>query len=67
MRIKKFGLKQDVPHADVRKYLSRSFYVEDEAKVNTDVNFDGYTDQIQEAAESCPVEVIKYEANEEDE
>jgi len=41
------------------------FTVEDEAKVNTDIDFNGYTDQIKEAAESCPVEVIKYEANEE--
>ena len=40
------------------------FTVEDEAKVNTDINFDEYTDQIKEAAESCPVEVIKYEASE---
>ena len=41
------------------------FTVEDEAMINTDANFNAYTDQIKEAAESCPVEVIKYEASEE--
>lgn len=39
------------------------FTVEDEAKVNKDVNFDLCADQIKEAAESCPVDVIKYEAS----
>ena len=43
------------------------FTVEDEAIVNPDVNFDAYADQIKEAAESCPVEVIKYESSEEGE
>jgi ferredoxin len=41
------------------------FTVEDEAQVKSDVKFDGYSDLIIEAAESCPVEVIKYEASKE--
>ena len=37
------------------------FKVEDVANVIEGVNFDDYEEQIKEAAESCPVEVIKYE------
>lgn len=37
------------------------FTVEDEATINKGVNYAEYTNQIKEAAESCPVEVIKYE------
>jgi ferredoxin len=33
----------------------------DIAQVKEGVNFDDYEDDIREAAESCPVEVIKYE------
>ncbi len=36
------------------------FHVEDEAIVIEGVNYSDYTDEIKEAAESCPVEVIKY-------
>jgi ferredoxin len=36
------------------------FKVEDEASVIEGVNYSDYTDEIKEAAESCPVEVIKY-------
>ena len=68
MRIKKVWIETGCTACGVCESICPEvFTVEDEAKVNTDVNFDGYTDQIQEAAESCPVEVIKYEANEEDE
>lgn len=37
------------------------FKVEDVANVIEGVNFDDYEEQIKEAAESCPVEVIKYD------
>jgi ferredoxin len=36
------------------------FKVEDVATVIEGVNYDDYEKQIKEAAESCPVEVIKY-------
>jgi ferredoxin len=37
------------------------FTVEDEATVIEGVNFSNFEKQIKEAAESCPVEVIKFE------
>lgn len=37
------------------------FYVTDEAHVKEDVDFNEFEDGIQEAAESCPVDVIKFE------
>lgn len=37
------------------------FEVDDEAHVKSGVDFSQYELQIMEAAESCPVEVIKYE------
>jgi len=37
------------------------FKVEDIATVIEGVNYDDYEEQIKEAAESCPVEVIKYD------
>ncbi len=37
------------------------FVVEDEATVIEGVNYSDYEDGIIESAESCPVEVIKYE------
>ena len=37
------------------------FVVEDEAKVIDGVDFSQHEDGIIDAAESCPVEVIKYE------
>jgi len=37
------------------------FKVEDIATVIEAVNYDDYEEQIKEAAESCPVEVIKYD------
>ncbi|MBK5194188.1 MAG: ferredoxin [Flavobacteriaceae bacterium] len=36
------------------------FKVEDIATVIEGVNYDDYEEQIKEAAESCPVEVIKH-------
>ena len=42
------------------------FTVEDEATINKEIYFPEYTDQIKEAAESCPVEVIKYDETEND-
>jgi ferredoxin len=39
------------------------FRVEDTAKVN-DVDFFDYSEKIKEAAENCPVEVIKYSESE---
>lgn len=41
------------------------FTVEDEATVNQGVNYDQFSDQIKEAADSCPVEVIKYQEKQE--
>ena len=37
------------------------FEMEDLATVIKGVNYSDYEDQVKEAAESCPVEVIKYE------
>ncbi len=37
------------------------FIMEDTATVIEGVNFDDYEAQIKDAAESCPVEVIKFE------
>lgn len=37
------------------------FRVEDECTVIEGVNYSHYEDQIKEAAEECPVEVIRYE------
>ena len=37
------------------------FRLEDEAVVNEGVDFSEYEDEIIDAAENCPVEVIKYE------
>lgn len=37
------------------------FEMQEEAVVKEGVNFNDYEDQIKEAAESCPVEVIQYE------
>jgi ferredoxin len=37
------------------------FRMEEEAVVNEGVNYNDFEDKIIEAAESCPVEVIKYE------
>ena len=36
------------------------FKMDDEAAVKAGVDFSKYEEQIKEAAESCPVEVIKY-------
>lgn len=36
------------------------FVVEDTAEVIEGVNFEDYEDQIKDAADSCPVEVIKF-------
>lgn len=37
------------------------FTVTDKSEVNKDVDFNQYASLIEEAAESCPVEAIKYE------
>lgn len=37
------------------------FYVADEAHVKEDADFNAFEEGIQEAADSCPVDVIKYE------
>ena len=37
------------------------FKMKDEATVIEGVNYDNFGKQIMEAAESCPVEIIKYE------
>jgi len=36
------------------------FKMEDEATVIEGINYEDYNHQIREAADSCPVEVIKY-------
>lgn len=66
MRIKKVWIEDGCTACGVCENICPEvFTVEDEAIVSTDVNFDEYSDQIKEAAESCPVEVIIYEENEE--
>lgn len=37
------------------------FVVEDQARVIDGINYSDFESQIKESAESCPVEVIKYE------
>ena len=37
------------------------FYVTDKSNVKEGVDFNDYEEQIKEAAENCPAEVIKYE------
>ncbi len=37
------------------------FELEDVAVVKEDANFSDFEDEIKEAADSCPVDVIKYE------
>lgn len=37
------------------------FTVEDKSTVNEGVDFSAYESEIEEAAENCPVSVIKYE------
>ena len=37
------------------------FQVTDRSRVNEGVNFNDYEEGIKEAAESCPVSVIKYD------
>ena len=39
------------------------FTVEDEARINSGVDYDEYADAIKEAADSCPVAVIEYDEN----
>ena len=38
------------------------FEMQDEAVVKKSVNYNDFEEQIKEAAESCPVEVIKFES-----
>ena len=37
------------------------FHVTDRSRVNDGVDFNDYEEEIKEAAESCPVSVIKYD------
>ncbi len=37
------------------------FHLEDTAQVVQGINYSDYENEIKEAAESCPVEVIKYQ------
>jgi ferredoxin len=39
------------------------FTVEDEATVNTGVDYNEFAEQIKTAADSCPVAVIEYDEN----
>jgi len=45
---------------DCEKICPEVFRVEDIAYVNEDVNYAEFTEKIKEAADDCPVEVIKY-------
>ena len=66
MRIKKVWIEKGCTACGLCESICLEvFTVEDEAKVNTGVNFNDYSDHIKEAVESCPVEVIKYEESEE--
>jgi ferredoxin len=40
------------------------FTLQDQAIVKEDANFSDYTDKIKEAADNCPVDVIRYSESE---
>ena len=57
MAIKRVWIEEDC----IACICPEVFTVTDRSRVNEGVNFDDFEAGIKEAAESCPVEVIKYE------
>ena len=61
MAIAKVWVEEDCIACGVCEDLCpQVFFVEDMSNVKEGVDFSQYVDQIHEAAESCPVEVIKF-------
>ncbi|KEJ84252.1 ferredoxin [Parabacteroides distasonis] len=62
MAIKRVWIEEDCIACDTCEGICPEvFTVTDRSRVNEGVNFDDFEAGIKEAAESCPVEVIKYE------
>ncbi len=62
MAIKKVWIEEGCTACGVCEELCPEvFKMEDEAEVISDADFNEYEEEIKEAADSCPVEVIKYE------
>ena len=62
MAIKRVWIEEDCIACGTREGICPEvFTVTDRSRVNEGVNFDDFEAGIKEAAESCPVEVIKYE------
>ena len=61
MAIKKVCVEEDCTSCGICESLCPEvFVIEDISTVIEGVNYADYEDQIKEAAESCPVEVIKF-------
>lgn len=61
MAIKKVWIEDGCTSCGLCQDISPEvFIVEDTAQVIEGVNFEDYDDQIRDAADSCPVEVIKF-------
>jgi len=62
MAIKKVWIEEGCTSCGICESISPEvFEIPDEAIVKEDADFAANEDEIREAAESCPVEVIKYE------
>ena len=61
MSIKKVWVNKDcIASGLCTKICPEVFRLEDFAEVNEGVNYTEYEPEIQEAAEACPVEAVKY-------
>jgi ferredoxin len=62
MAIKKVWIEEGCTACGLCEEISPEvFVVDDEATVIDGVNYNDFEDEINEAADSCPVEVIKHE------
>ncbi|HKI88353.1 MAG TPA: ferredoxin [Draconibacterium sp.] len=62
MTIKKVWIEEGCTACGLCEELCPNvFTVDDEARVKEGVNYADFEDQIVDAAENCPVEIIKYE------
>ncbi|MDO5569873.1 MAG: ferredoxin [Bacteroidales bacterium] len=62
MSIKKIWIEPGcISCGECEEICPEVFVVTDECHVNPDADISKFTDRIKEAAEACPVEVIKYE------
>jgi ferredoxin len=62
MAIKKVWIEEGCTACGLCEEISPDvFVVEDEATVIEGVNYSDFEEEIKEAADSCPVEVIKHE------